>query len=138
MFYLAIVPENIQKKFLRLIRLNMKMPPFFFGDSWNNESCNCLLYTSPSPRDSWASRMPSSAWKKKIVVIIETRNIDRKARYKVTVFKNGLNRLQTKQSERWLQDSLFHESPKKKGGIFILRRISLKNFFCIFSGTIAR
>ena len=22
----------------------------------------CLLYTSPSPRDSWASRMPSSAW----------------------------------------------------------------------------
>ena len=26
----------------------------------------CLLYTSPSPRDSWASRMPSSAWKKKI------------------------------------------------------------------------
>ena len=25
----------------------------------------CLLYTSPSPRDSWASRMPSSAWKKK-------------------------------------------------------------------------
>ena len=25
---------------------------------------DCLLYTSPSPRDSWASRMPSSAWKK--------------------------------------------------------------------------
>ena len=25
----------------------------------------CLLYTSPSPRDSWAYRMPSSAWKKK-------------------------------------------------------------------------
>ena len=22
---------------------------------------DCLLYTSPSPRDSWASRMPSSA-----------------------------------------------------------------------------
>ena len=28
-------------------------------------SNSCLLYTSPSPRDSWASRMPSSAWKKK-------------------------------------------------------------------------
>ena len=28
-------------------------------------SYTCLLYTSPSPRDSWASRMPSSAWKKK-------------------------------------------------------------------------
>ena len=25
----------------------------------------CLLYTSPSPRDYAASRMPSSAWKKK-------------------------------------------------------------------------
>ena len=28
------------------------------------QSLSCLLYTSPSPRDSWASRMPSSAWKK--------------------------------------------------------------------------
>ena len=26
---------------------------------------NCLLYTSPSPRDRQKSRMPSSAWKKK-------------------------------------------------------------------------
>ena len=26
---------------------------------------NCLLYTSPSPRDRTRSRMPSSAWKKK-------------------------------------------------------------------------
>ena len=26
----------------------------------------CLLYTSPSPRDGATSRMPSSAWKKKI------------------------------------------------------------------------
>ena len=25
------------------------------------ESCNCLLYTSPSPRDATLSRMPSSA-----------------------------------------------------------------------------
>ena len=23
--------------------------------------CSCLLYTSPSPRDMWTSRMPSSA-----------------------------------------------------------------------------
>ena len=30
---------------------------------WNRAKlvCNCLLYTSPSPRDSCASRMPSSA-----------------------------------------------------------------------------
>ena len=27
----------------------------------NGESVSCLLYTSPSPRDSCASRMPSSA-----------------------------------------------------------------------------
>ena len=27
----------------------------------NQCSYNCLLYTSPSPRDSWRSRMPSSA-----------------------------------------------------------------------------
>ena len=27
----------------------------------NNEINNCLLYTSPSPRDSFRSRMPSSA-----------------------------------------------------------------------------
>ena len=40
------------------------------GDYRSDPSTNavavpCLLYTSPSPRDSWASRMPSSAWKKK-------------------------------------------------------------------------
>ena len=28
-------------------------------------SKDCLLYTSPSPRDRTRSRMPSSAWKKK-------------------------------------------------------------------------
>ena len=31
-------------------------------------STGCLLYTSPSPRDSWAPRMPSSAWKKNIFI----------------------------------------------------------------------
>ena len=29
--------------------------------------CGCLLYTSPSPRDGLLSRMPSSAWKKKLL-----------------------------------------------------------------------
>ena len=28
---------------------------------WTAEAYGCLLYTSPSPRDSCASRMPSSA-----------------------------------------------------------------------------
>ena len=27
----------------------------------HDEACNCLLYTSPSPRDLSTSRMPSSA-----------------------------------------------------------------------------
>ena len=33
-------------------------------DDWVREFtrfCDCLLYTSPSPRDLWISRMPSSA-----------------------------------------------------------------------------
>ena len=29
------------------------------------QGIDCLLYTSPSPRDRTRSRMPSSAWKKK-------------------------------------------------------------------------
>ena len=28
---------------------------------WEKKSPGCLLYTSPSPRDLWISRMPSSA-----------------------------------------------------------------------------
>ena len=37
-----------------------------FHDKWfkeleNNDYIDCLLYTSPSPRDLWISRMPSSA-----------------------------------------------------------------------------
>ena len=31
-----------------------------------NGKRTCLLYTSPSPRDRTRSRMPSSAWKKKV------------------------------------------------------------------------
>ena len=30
-------------------------------DAWRGEYSNCLLYTSPSPRDRTRSRMPSSA-----------------------------------------------------------------------------
>ena len=32
---------------------------------------NCLLYTSPSPRDRTRSRMPSSAWKKKFLTYLK-------------------------------------------------------------------
>ena len=31
------------------------------SDGQNNENYDCLLYTSPSPRDKRQSRMPSSA-----------------------------------------------------------------------------
>ena len=31
------------------------------GEIWWHESNSCLLYTSPSPRDRYISRMPSSA-----------------------------------------------------------------------------
>ena len=32
---------------------------------------DCLLYTSPSPRDRTRARMPSSAWKKKNVAVYD-------------------------------------------------------------------
>ena len=48
-----------------------KYPGYEFGDELNNPmpyekgilamANSCLLYTSPSPRDMWTSRMPSSA-----------------------------------------------------------------------------
>ena len=33
----------------------------FHGAGWNPRHIDCLLYTSPSPRDVVPSRMPSSA-----------------------------------------------------------------------------
>ena len=38
-------------------RSGAAQPGFFLDESWGS----CLLYTSPSPRDYAASRMPSSA-----------------------------------------------------------------------------
>ena len=32
-----------------------------YKTDWDVQSCDCLLYTSPSPRDAQLSRMPSSA-----------------------------------------------------------------------------
>ena len=43
--------------------LNKSNPPFYkwYEDGVTNTCYNCLLYTSPSPRDQRGSRMPSSA-----------------------------------------------------------------------------
>ena len=38
-----------------------KMPDLETSDEENEEVTDCLLYTSPSPRDGLLSRMPSSA-----------------------------------------------------------------------------
>ena len=60
---LVTVPEGYQVSILHALG-----DPLHYGDeSWKDdgsesaESYNCLLYTSPSPRDRTRSRMPSSA-----------------------------------------------------------------------------
>ena len=59
----------------------------------------CLLYTSPSPRDGLLSRMPSSAWKKKIVATqsLRTSNLRQKQ-----AFQSVADHPQT-----WYTNSLF-------------------------------
>ena len=52
-----------------------------------NIACNCLLYTSPSPRDRTRSRMPSSAWKKKTHI----------TQYKTIMFNHGVDEVMYKQ-----------------------------------------
>ena len=55
--FLATRPDIIGESLTNeLVKLQDKLPPFELY-----ESKNCLLYTSPSPRDVEESRMPSSA-----------------------------------------------------------------------------
>ena len=44
-----------------LILVDGKISPVFEEDLWAEWCIDCLLYTSPSPRDLSTSRMPSSA-----------------------------------------------------------------------------
>ena len=49
-----------EKRRLHLLSVLMKNPNFLILDEPTND-LDCLLYTSPSPRDQRGSRMPSSA-----------------------------------------------------------------------------
>ena len=58
------------REYLGSIELSSKLTALHFNhgnkqsdafESHCNDFCNCLLYTSPSPRDGLLSRMPSSA-----------------------------------------------------------------------------
>ena len=60
-------PLNIEK-FIVALQQNVNdaakmanLPKLQICDYWWNINNNCLLYTSPSPRDATLSRMPSSA-----------------------------------------------------------------------------
>ena len=65
MDYLAIVKERAEGKDLSVLGGSVKFvadDTIVFIDGVNGEiSSDCLLYTSPSPRDRVRSRMPSSA-----------------------------------------------------------------------------
>ena len=62
----------ISRKNINNLKINIPLDKFNFlkidlskKQNWSNENLlkilNCLLYTSPSPRDGLLSRMPSSA-----------------------------------------------------------------------------
>ena len=59
------VPDNIPNK--KILEDNLEKPlssipdPYGEFESYADHNNNCLLYTSPSPRDATLSRMPSSA-----------------------------------------------------------------------------
>ena len=61
--------EDIEKKtgktesdVIKIMRRSLKPSSFrLWRKRVNSQSINCLLYTSPSPRDLSTSRMPSSA-----------------------------------------------------------------------------
>ena len=52
--------KNEEKKKLQPFEIG-ELDQYLFGQGTHYEIYNCLLYTSPSPRDRQKSRMPSSA-----------------------------------------------------------------------------
>ena len=58
------ISRGIEKESLRVksnAQLSQSNHPKGLGSPLTNKFITCLLYTSPSPRDSMTSRMPSSA-----------------------------------------------------------------------------
>ena len=63
--------ENSKNNYLREVYDDVMLPnyapAYFVPESakgsrlWDKDNKDCLLYTSPSPRDATLSRMPSSA-----------------------------------------------------------------------------
>ena len=57
-----VTPFFINKFKNKIINIHPSLLPAYKGGSAIKDSIlNCLLYTSPSPRDRYGSRMPSSA-----------------------------------------------------------------------------
>ena len=58
--FMSILSGNFTKRYAdRIINVHPSLIPSFCGKGYYG--LNCLLYTSPSPRDRSVSRMPSSA-----------------------------------------------------------------------------
>ena len=53
--------KESRKKSTHILVKEMKYRPKIGVGDFNTKTRNCLLYTSPSPRDRTRSRMPSSA-----------------------------------------------------------------------------
>ena len=57
----TFVPEIWSDEIIASYQKNLKMAPLVKRIAMTGKKGDCLLYTSPSPRDATLSRMPSSA-----------------------------------------------------------------------------
>ena len=57
-FFIQTINKLIDENKYNLLEERIRLREI---DAYGNEDYNCLLYTSPSPRDRQKSRMPSSA-----------------------------------------------------------------------------
>ena len=59
---IEVLVQNDPYRYIKMPDLLENGKPDYRIQKWNNHNgYNCLLYTSPSPRDATLSRMPSSA-----------------------------------------------------------------------------